>query len=83
MMQLTKVKVQGEKLHTHGVSHGDSVYTKLSSSIDVLLGNNIKCVLTKITMSIYFLQFRLIINTNRCVADTCIHNHNNVRIKTI
>ena len=82
-MQLTKVKVQGEKLHTHGVSHNDSIYTKLSSTMNVLLGNYIKCVLTKITMSIYFLQFRLIINTNRCVADTCIHNHNNVRIKTI
>ena len=43
-MQLTKVKVQGEKLHTHGVSHGDSVYTKLSSSMNVLLVNNIKSV---------------------------------------
>ena len=43
-MQITKVKVQGEKLHTHGVSHGDSVYTKLSSSMNVLLVNNIKSV---------------------------------------
>jgi len=44
MMQLTKVKVQGEKLHTHGVSHNDSIYTKLSSTMNVLLVNNIKSV---------------------------------------
>ena len=43
-MQITKVKVQGEKLYTHRVSHGDSVYTKLSSSMNVLLVNNVKSV---------------------------------------
>ena len=43
-MQITKVKVQGEKLHTQRVSHNDSIYTKLSSTMNVLLVNNIKSV---------------------------------------
>ena len=43
-MQLTKVKVQGEKLHTQRVSHSDSIYTKLSSTVNVLLVINIKSV---------------------------------------
>jgi len=42
MVLITKVKVQGEKLHTQRVSQIDSIYTKLSSSILVLLNNKKK-----------------------------------------
>ena len=62
MMQLTKVKVQGEKLHTHGVSHNDSIYTKLFSSVDVPLNNKFKSLLELIMTISIFSQIRLIIN---------------------
>jgi len=44
-MLITRVKVQGEKLDTYRVSQIDSIYTKLSSSIDVLLVFNFKRVI--------------------------------------
>ena len=43
-MLITRVKVQGEKLDTYRVSQIDSIYTKLSSTVNVLLVINIKSV---------------------------------------
>ena len=44
-MLITRVKVQGEKLDNQQVSHTDSIYTILYSSIDVLLVFNFKRVI--------------------------------------
>ena len=45
MIVIAKFTAQGEKLHTQRVSQIDSTYTKLSSSIVVLLINSLKSVL--------------------------------------
>ena len=78
MMQITKVKVQGEKLHTQRVSQIDSIYTKLSSSIDVLLVFNFKRVIELLMTISIFSQIRLIINKNIGVDDTCVYNPNQI-----
>ena len=44
-MVITRDKVQGEKLDNQQVSHTDSIYTILYSSIDVLLVFNFKRVI--------------------------------------
>ena len=77
-MLITRVKVQGEKLDTYRVSQIDSIYTKLSSSIDVLLVFNFKRVIELLMTISIFSQIRLIINKNIGVDDTCVYNSNQI-----
>jgi hypothetical protein len=77
-MLITRVKVQGEKLDTYRVSQIDSIYTKLSSSIDVLLVFNFKRVIELLMTISIFSQIRLIINKHISVVDTCVYNSNRI-----
>ena len=86
-MSVSIAKAQGEKLmsqydspHLTSVKSFD-VYKFIPTS-NVLLVNKIKSVLTNITMSIYFLRLRLIVNTTSCVGDTCGSNKYNIGILT-
>ena len=45
MIVIAKLTAQGEKLHTQRVSQIDSTYTKLFSSVVVLLINSLKKVI--------------------------------------
>lgn len=77
-MVITRDKVQGEKLDNQQVSHTDSIYTKLYSSIDVLLVFNFKRVIELLMTISIFSQIRLIINKDICVDDTCVYNSNQI-----
>ena len=86
-MSVSIAKAQGEKLmsqydspHLTSVKSFD-VY-KVFPTSNVLLVNKIKSVLTIITMNIYFLQLRLIVNRNTGVGDTCVCNKYNIGILT-
>lgn len=77
-MVITRDKVQGEKLDNQQVSHTDSIYTILYSSIDVLLVFNFKRVIELLMTISIFSQIRLIINKDICVDDTCVYNSNQI-----
>jgi hypothetical protein len=62
MIVNAKYIVQGEKLDKCALSHNDSIYTKLFSSVDVSLNNKFKRLLELIMTISIFSQIRLIIN---------------------
>ena len=78
MIVSAKDKAQDVKRGGCMLSQIDSVYTKLSSSIDVLLVFNFKRVIELLMTISIFSQIRLIINKNIGVDDTCVYNPNRI-----
>ena len=62
MIVIASKTAQGEKLDKCKLSHNDSIYTKLFSSVDVPLINKFKSLLELIMTISIFSQIRLIIN---------------------